>query len=280
MEKLPVALVVITMNEEESIAKCINSVPWVSDIVVVDSGSEDKTVEIAKSLGARVFVEEWRGFGPQKHRAVELAQFEWVLCLDADEALSKELSQELFNLVKYKRFTNDSFAIPRKTFHMGRWILHGGWYPDYQVRFFKKTKSQWSNDSLHEHVEGAPFGFLTNALEHQAFDDLYDQVRTNNKYSSLGARSLSQKKTNFHITQIIIKPFVKFIECYLIKKGYKDGIPGYIIAVGAAYSAFLKYAKLWESYHAPKKQSNNQAGISRNDSHIIQPRDRRLVNRE
>jgi glycosyltransferase involved in cell wall biosynthesis len=278
MEKLPVSLVIITMNEEDTVAKCVASVPWISDVVILDSGSDDKTIEIAKGLGARVFIEEWRGFGPQKRRAVELALHEWVLCLDADEVLSKELSQELFNLVKYKRFTNDCFAIPRKTFHMGRWIMHGGWYPDYQVRFFKKTSCQWSNDALHEQVEGAPSGFLKHALEHQAFDDLYDQVRTNNKYSSLGARSLEQKKTNFHISHIIVKPFVKFVECYFLKKGFKDGVPGYIIAVGAAYSAFLKYAKLWEAYHTPKKQQTSAA--DKNNSQVIQPRNRRLVNRE
>jgi glycosyltransferase involved in cell wall biosynthesis len=279
MERLPVSLVIITMNEQESIAQCIKSVPWVGDVVVLDSGSEDRTVEIAKGLGARVFVEEWRGFGPQKQRAVELSQYEWVICLDADETLSNKLSQELFNLVKTRRFTHDAFSIPRKTFHLGRWILHGGWYPDYQVRFFCKSKCQWSNDSLHEHVEGANSGFLQNPIEHCAFEDLYDQVRTNNKYSTLGARSLIQKKTNFNITHIIIKPCVKFVECFMIKKGFQDGIPGYIIAIGAAYSTFLKYAKLWETKNAPKKIKNEKYG-SPLDPNVIQPRDRRLVSRD
>jgi glycosyltransferase involved in cell wall biosynthesis len=279
MEKLPVSLVIITMNEEENIAKCINSVPWAGDIVVLDSGSEDHTVEIAKGLGARVFVEEWKGFGPQKRRAVEFAQYEWVLCLDADESLSNGSSQELFSLIKAKRFTNDSFAIPRRTFHLGQWIMHGGWYPDYQVRFFRKTKCQWSNDTLHEHVESSSAGFLEYPLEHCAFADLYDQVRTNNKYSSLGARSLIQKKTKFQLMHIVIKPFVKFIECFLIKKGFKDGIAGYIIAVGAAYSTFLKYAKLWENNVAPKKARHERNGRGK-DPNVIQPRDRRLVGRD
>jgi glycosyltransferase involved in cell wall biosynthesis len=279
MEKLPVSLVIITINEEDTIAKCINSVPWASDIVILDSGSDDKTLEIAKGLGARVFTEEWRGYGPQKRRAVELSQHEWVLCLDADEALSKESSQELFGLIKAKRFTHDSFAIPRKTFHLGKWIMHGGWYPDYQVRFFRKTKCQWSNDSLHEHVEGSGVGFLQNPLEHYAFDDLYDQVRTNNKYSTLGARSLFQKKVSFYTSNLIIKPFIKFIECFIIKKGYKDGIPGYIIAIGAAYSSFLKYAKLWESYSVPNKNKAGRQDVINNEPHIIKPRERKIANR-
>jgi hypothetical protein len=181
-----------------------------------------------------------------------------VLCLDADEALSKESSQEIFSLVRSKRFTYDSFAIPRKTFHLGQWIMHGGWYPDYQIRFFCKTKCQWSSDSLHEQVVGGKTGFLQKPLEHFAFEDLFDQVRTNNKYSSLGARSLSHKMTRFSMFQLLVKPIVKFIECYLIKKGFKDGMPGYIIAVGAAYSVFLKYAKLWEAkrFEVAKKESS------------------------
>jgi glycosyltransferase involved in cell wall biosynthesis len=279
MEKLPVSLVIITMNEEESIAKCISSVLWAGDIVVLDSGSEDRTVQIAKDLGARVFVESWKGFGPQKRRAVELSQYDWVLCLDADEALSKELSLELFNLIKSKRFTSDAFAIPRKTFHLGQWIMFGGWYPDYQVRFFCKTKCQWSMDSLHEHVESTTVGHLQKPLEHYAFDDLYDQVRTNNKYSTLGMRSLQQKKVEFHLSHIIVKPIVKFLECYFIKKGFKDGVPGYIIAVGAAYSTFLKYAKLWEAQTVPKKIKIDNT-IGQSNSHIIQPKDRKGLSRE
>ncbi len=242
----PISLVVITLNAEKHIADCIRSVSFASDIVVLDSGSTDGTVEIAKNLGARVFAEEWRGFGPQKRRATELAKTDWVLNLDADEALSPPLQEELQQILQAGVPGHAAFAFPRVSFHMGRWIWHGGWYPDWQVRLYDRSKANWSTAKIHEKVEATDLGYLKKPILHYVFRDLAHQIETNNRYSTLGADMLNEKGRRFWLVHLLLKPKVKFFETYIWKRGFLDGLPGLIIAVGAAYSVFLKWAKLWE----------------------------------
>jgi glycosyltransferase involved in cell wall biosynthesis len=241
----PVSLIVITRNAEAHIARCLRSVPFAADKVVLDSGSSDRTVEIAKSLGARVFSEEWRGFGPQKARATALAQTDWVLNLDADEALSEGAQKELQQLCN-DSLSIDAYSFPRLSFHMGRWIRHGGWYPDRQVRFYNRQRAQWSAAALHEKVEAAQVLALREPILHWVFQDLTDQVQTNNRYSGLGAQVLLAQGRRFCLFHLLTKPGVKFLETYIWKRGFLDGMPGFVIAVGAAYSVFLKWSKLWE----------------------------------
>lgn len=242
----PLSLIVITRNAEAHIARCLKSVPFATDVVVLDSGSEDRTCEIARLNGARVIQEEWRGFGPQKRRATELARTDVVLNLDADEALSEESQIEIQKLLATP-LAKDAFAFPRLSFHMGRWIRHGGWYPDWQVRLYDRTRANWNDKVLHEKVEAKEVGRLRSPILHWVFKDLADQVRTNDKYSTLGAEQLASKGRSFNLFHLLTKPGVKFVECYLWKLGFLDGLPGFIIAVGAAYSVFLKWSKLWEA---------------------------------
>lgn len=244
----PLSLIVITKNAEEHIARCLKSVPFAADVVVLDSGSTDGTVEIAKQNGARVFVEEWRGFGPQKQRATQLAKTDWILSLDADEALSVESQAELRALLASEP-APAHFAFPRLSFHMGRWIRHGGWHPDWQIRLYDRRRAGWNANQLHEKVEardGSSPTRLDQSMQHWVFKNLQDQIQTNNRYSTLGAEELFQKGRKFSLFNLIVKPKVKFIETYVWKLGFLDGMPGFIIAVGAAYSVFLKWAKLWE----------------------------------
>lgn len=239
------SLVVITLNAEKHIADCIRSVPFAHDIVILDSGSTDNTVAIAKNLGARVFVEEWRGFGPQKRRATELAKTDWVLNLDADEALSPPLQEELEQLLRGE-MEPAAYALPRVSYHLGRWIWHGGWYPDWQIRLYDRTRANWSSAKIHEKVEADSLGYLKKPILHYVFRDLTHQIETNNRYSGLGAEMLAEKGRRFRLLHLLLKPKVKFLETYIWKRGFMDGLPGFIIAVGAAYSVFLKWAKLWE----------------------------------
>ncbi|MGZ3775038.1 MAG: glycosyltransferase family 2 protein [Pseudobdellovibrionaceae bacterium] len=245
MTKLPISLVIITFNEEAHIQRCILSAPFVDDIVVVDSFSTDRTVEIAEKCGARVFSEKWKGFGPQKAFAADQARNPWVLSLDADEALSPELASEIVS-----SFTDldpeAGYLVPRKSYHLGRWICHGGWYPDYQLRLFNKSKSQWNSAAVHEKVEVKKKLKLKRDLLHYVFDDLSDQVVTNDRYSTLGAKQLITAGKKFSYYKLIVKPLSKFIETYIFKRGFLDGLPGFIISIGAAYSLFLKFAKVWE----------------------------------
>lgn len=249
----PITLTVITLNAESDIARCLKSVPFASDVVVVDSGSTDRTVEIAESLGARVFREEWRGFGPQKRRATELAKYDWILSLDADEALSPESQNELQTLfASALPLDVEAFAFPRLSFHLGRWIRHGGWYPDWQIRIYNRRHANWSTASIHEKIEAQRVRKVKAPIQHWVFKNLSDQIQTNNRYSSLGAEELVKSGRGFSLFNLFVKPQVKFLECYIWKRGFLDGIPGLIIAVGAAYSVFLKWSKLWEIQRVPK----------------------------
>lgn len=244
---IPLSLVVITRNAEKHLARCLNSVKFASDIVVLDCGSEDRTREIAVQNGARVFSEEWRGFGPQRRRATELAKHDWVLALDADEALSPESQEELKQILSAPDAPHvQAFRFPRLSFHMGRWIRHGGWYPDWQIRLYDRRVANWDTALVHEKVQAEKIGTLHSPIQHWVFDSLTHQVETNNRYSSLGAEELSKKGRRFWLFNLIVKPKVKFFETYVWKLGFLDGLPGFIISVGAAYSVFLKWAKLWE----------------------------------
>lgn len=253
--KLPISLVIITLNEEAHIERCIRSAPFVDDVVVVDSFSTDRTVEIAEKCGARVFREKWRGFGPQKAFATEQAKHPWVISLDADEALSSELAAEI--LERFSSLDPEAgYLFPRKSYHLGRWIGHGGWYPDYQLRLFNKDRSQWNSAALHEKVEVKRRLKMKQDLLHWVFDSLSDQVVTNDRYSTLGAQQLAAAGKRFSYFKLFTKPFSKFIETYIFKRGFMDGLPGFIISVGAAYSIFLRFAKLWEMERVQKKSDS------------------------
>ncbi len=242
------ALVVITKNAQSTLRQCLESVPFALDKVVVDSGSQDGTIEIAKSLGARVFEREWQGYGLQKKMATELSQCDWVLSLDSDEALSPELQSEIQAWLEKDEATSaPAYRFARLSFHMGRWIRHGGWYPDWQVRLFDRRRAAWSEDVIHEKVIADRVGQFSNPILHWVFRDLSHQVETNNRYSSLGALALAKKGRSFSLFHLLTKPWVKFFETYVWKRGFLDGRPGFIIAVGAAYSVFLKWAKLGEN---------------------------------
>lgn len=246
MQKLPISLVVITLNEEKNLKRCLQSVPFASEILVLDSGSNDLTQSIAESMGAKFIYEKWRGFGPQKAFATELAKYEWVINLDADEALSPELCSEICQ--KFQSLDETSgYLIPRLSFHLGRWIRYGGWHPDYQLRLFNKKHSQWSASEIHEKVVAPKKTKLQHNIYHWVFESLSDQVLTNNKYSSLLAKDLIVKNKSVSGLKILTKMIVKFIELYVFKKGFLDGVPGLIIAIGGAYSVSLKWSKLWES---------------------------------
>lgn len=254
--KIPLSLVIITLNEEDHIERCIRSAPFVDDVIVVDSFSTDRTVEIAEKCGARVIQQKWPGYGPQKAFATSQAKNPWILSLDADEALSPDLANEIVQ--SFSNFDPEAgYLVPRKSFHLGQWIHHGGWYPDYQLRLFNKDHSNWNSATLHEKVEVKRHLKLKHDLLHWVFEDLSDQVITNDKYSSLGAQAWFAQGKSFSLFKLLTKPLTKFIETYFFKLGFRDGLPGFIISVGAAYSVFLKFAKLWELERVQKQKSSD-----------------------
>jgi glycosyltransferase involved in cell wall biosynthesis len=252
--KLPMSVVIIALNEEANIARAINSVKdWAGEVLVYDSGSTDRTCEIAGNMGAKVINGAWLGFGPTKNKATGLAAFPWILSLDCDEEVSADLRNEI--TLKFRSLDESAgYQLPRKSFYLNRWISHGGWYPDYQVRLFNKNFSNWNKAEIHEKVEAKNNKKLSADLNHYVFRDIHHQVATNNKYSGLQAKEMFASGKKFSWFRFFTKPAVKFFECYILKLGVLDGWAGFVIAKSASYSVFLKWSKLYELERLPGKK--------------------------
>ena len=243
--EIKISATIITFNEEKNISRCLKSLDFCDEIIVVDSLSTDKTVEIAKSFGAKVILQKFLGHIAQKQLAVDNATYDWILSLDADEEISDELKKSILEVKSNPKY--DAYSMNRISFHLGRWIKYGGWYPDKKVRLFNRKKAYWGGYNPHDKVivEGK-IGHLKGDIKHYVFKDLTHNIDTNNKYSSIMAKDLYEKGIKFSYLKLFLKPIGKFLEVYIYKRGFLDGLPGFIIAVGASYSMFLKFAKLWE----------------------------------
>ena len=249
---IKISVAIITFNESLNIKRCIDSVNFADEIVVVDSLSNDDTCSIAKNLGAKVINQKFLGHIKQKQLAVDNCTHEWILSLDADEELSVELRNEIIELIKFP-LKYEAYIMPRVSFHLGRWIRHGGWYPDAKIRLFNKTKAYWGGYNPHDKViVNGNVGKLKNDLKHYVFKDLKHNIDTNNSYSSIMADDLYNDGKQFSYLKLFLKPIGKFLETYIYKRGFLDGIPGLIIAVGASYSMFLKFSKHWEIENVKK----------------------------
>lgn len=250
---MPVSAVVITKNEEQNIDRCLSSLKFCDEIIVVDSMSTDSTIEIASKHTDKIFQQEWLGYAQQKNYAVNLSSNNWILSIDADEEVSPELKEEILDLLKTVPECS-AYTIPRKTLHSGQWIKHGGWYPNRLIRLFDRSNGSWQGGDVHEYWNSnGLIGDLNKDLVHHSFENIFDQVERNNRYSTLGAVVLKNGKKKFSIMKLIGKPIFKFIETYFIKLGFLDGYLGFIISVSAGYSVFLKWAKLWELNKNEKK---------------------------
>jgi glycosyltransferase involved in cell wall biosynthesis len=253
---IKISAAIITYNEEKNIKRCIESLDFVDEIVVIDSLSNDKTCEIAKTLGAKVVNQKFLGHIDQKQLAVDNCTYDWILSLDADEEVSVELKKFIQKLIN-SNLEYDAYAVNRISFHLGRWIKHGGWYPDRKVRFFNKNKAHWGGYNPHDKViVNGKIGRLEGDLKHYVFNDLRHNIDTNNSYSSIMAEDIDKSGKIFSYLKLFFKPVGKFLETYIYKRGFLDGLPGFIIAIGASYSMFLKFAKLWELQKVKKKNES------------------------
>lgn len=260
MPRPPLSVTIITLNEEIHIARAIESVRgFAQEILVIDSGSSDRTVEIARHLGAKVVTNPWRGYGQQKNFAQSQAAYTWVLNLDADEEVSPELAIEIQQTLERDESQKISgYSIPRLSRYLGRWIRHGGWYPNRLVRLVDRRHAEWTEPTVHEEcvVNGAVLPLRYDLL-HYPFRDIGDQILTNLRFSRLGSDALLRKGQARNLALLILKPIGKFLETYMIKQGFRDGIPGLIISVNAAHSIFLKYAYLFEEKTGKKNESSH-----------------------
>jgi glycosyltransferase involved in cell wall biosynthesis len=247
-----ISIALITLNEEANLARTLESVqPLVRDgqgeIIVVDSGSTDRTLEIARAHGARVFSEPWKGFAAQKNSAMEKAAGDWVLQLDADEALEKELADEIDRELGNSG-NRIGFWIPRKNFFLGRWIKHGGFYPDPKLRLVRRGAGQFVEYGAHPTSKlNGPSSRLKHALIHDAYPTLRGYIDHMNSYSSFGAEvAIAKGHRGFNLLNIVVRPKLTFIYNYIFRLGFLDGREGFLLHLYHASYVSWKYAKAWE----------------------------------
>lgn len=245
--KLPVSVAVVCKDEEDRIESCLASAAAFADeIVVVDSGSADKTLEIARRFTDKIFSREWKGWRDQKKWAADQCRNEWVLTLDADEAVSDELREEIAAEFAAGPRAN-GYTMPRKTFYQGRWIRHSGWYPDRKLRLYKRGVARFGGDDPHEVIEVPdPVGHFNGDLIHHTYRDLRHQALQLVRYAWVNADARAARGKRFHLTDLIFRPGWAFFKSWVLQLGFLDGMPGFIIGVMVGYYTFLKYARLWE----------------------------------
>jgi glycosyltransferase involved in cell wall biosynthesis len=248
-DKAPLSVALIVHNEQDNLPNCLRSVAFARQIVVVDAESEDGTVRIASDFGCDVFIEPWRGFGPQKQFAVEQCRETWILVLDADERIPPETARVIRQIVDSPTAAGETagYSFPRKNFFQGRWIRHAGWWPDRVVRLFKNGHGRLTPVSVHEAVTvDGPVGTLEVPIEHRTESDLGAILRKIDRYSTLGAEEAFASGRRTTVWSAFARSEMTFLQDYILRGGFLDGPQGLTLAVTDAVNKFFKYAKLSE----------------------------------
>ena len=243
LPRLTLSLVVVAHDAGKELADCLASAAFASEAIVVDSGSRDDTVEIARRFGARVIMQTWLGYGPQKNFAVGQAAHDWVLCLDVDERVSVELERAIRSAMREPR--HQAYAMARRNRFLGRWLAHGEGYPDWNVRLFDRRHARWSEDAVHEHVlADSPVGRLDGDLLHASGESLDRYLAKQNRYTTLQAEAMHARGERFSSLRLVLSPLARFVRFYVLRAGFLDGSAGLVhIAIGS-FASFCKYAKL------------------------------------
>lgn len=242
---IPVSIVIVTKNEEANIEAALDSVKDAAEIVVIDSFSSDRTVEICRKYTDKVFQKEWEGYAKQKQSAVDLAASPWIFILDADERFTPELKAEVISAIKEN--SHDGFYVPRKNFFMGRWIRHGGWRPDYTLRLFRENAGRVEDREVHEKViVNGSVAYLKNPLVHYTYNSVSDYLKRMDVYSTLAAKELKKDGVVPNVLDFLMRPLVTFIKMFFLRFGFLDGRYGLVLAMLYSYYTFLKFAKTWE----------------------------------
>jgi glycosyltransferase involved in cell wall biosynthesis len=243
----PLSAVLITRNAATVLEPCLESLAFADEIVIVDSSSNDGTLEMAQRFGARVVRKEWLGFGRQKQFAVEQAGNDWVLCLDADERVSAQLAASIRAALGAP--VSPVYRMRRRNRFLGHWLSHGEGYPDWSPRLFNRMNARWSDDLVHEKVLFAVTpGTLQGDLMHDSSDDLAGYLDRQNRYTTLAARQAFERGVSAGVFHLLLSPVVRFVKFYVLRLGFLDGVPGLVhISIGCMNS-YLKYAKLMEMH--------------------------------
>lgn len=243
-KRRPVSAVVIALNEEHRIVPCLESLSWADEIVVVDSGSVDGTVSLATKYTDRVFTIPWKGFGPQKQAAVDLAAHDVVFNADCDERVTPELADEIQAILSGDEML-PGYTVPRRTFLGGKEIRHCGWYPDRTVRLFDRRKARFSDDIVHERVVvSGRTGDCRHHMLHDSFSGVSDLLAKLQRYGDLGARQMYERGRRWRLSDLMLRPAYAFLKTYILKRGFLDGYEGWLISKTTAFLTFTKYAKL------------------------------------
>jgi len=241
-----VSVNIICKNEENNIEECLKSVSWTDEIIVIDGESTDQTVEIARQFTDKVFVNKWEGFAKQRQFALDKSTKEWVLVLDADERCSPELKEEILSIITSNNVIYNGFKLPRRSFFLSKWIKHGGWYPGYQFRFFKREFTKVADRLVHESYEiQGEIGVMKSDIFHYTVQSISEYMTKVNKYSSLQAK---EKYNIRHVKfrDIFLRPLAAFFVQLIFRGGYKDGIYGLMVTNFDVITKMLTYMKIWE----------------------------------
>ena len=282
-----ISAAVICLDEERNIGACLESLAWCDEIVVVDSGSRDRTVEIARKHATRVLHHDWPGYVAQKNWALEQTSGEWVLCVDADERCTPALRAAIESALRPPanesppsecsddaRFPRSEpqasgdvhqasgeiheagFEVRRHVFYLGRWIDHGGWYPDWKLRLVRRGRARWGGVDPHDKlIADGPVRRLDADLIHFTYGSFSDHIRTLQRFSDVVSEVQAREGRRFSLLRAILHPPAKFFECFVWKRGFLDGWPGFVIAATSAFYVFAKYVKLWERTESPATRS-------------------------
>ncbi len=245
----PVSVIVITKNAAGHVERALRSVSWADERIVVDSGSTDDTVARARPLATHVETREWPGYGAQKNHAAALATHDWVLSLDADEAITPALRDEIARLPRNPGPA--AFRMPRVTWYLGRWIRSTDWYPDRAVRLYDRRRARWDDRPVHEGllVDGATAD-LTGEIEHRPYADVAEHLARMNHYTTLAAAQMNADGRDARAWHLVVHPPAAFVRNYVARGGFRDGVPGLIVSMLGAVYVLLKYVKLWERRRA------------------------------
>jgi glycosyltransferase involved in cell wall biosynthesis len=239
------SVIIITKNEAHNIAACLDSVAWVDEIIVVDSGSTDNTISICQSKNAQVLQTDWHGFGPQKNRALALAHGDWILSIDADERVSDQLRVEIQAAIKQSGHCV-AYKIPRSSYYCGQFMRHSGWWPDHVTRLFQRESAKFTEDAIHEKllVKESNLGTLKHPLIHYSFMNAEDVLGKINSYSSIRANRDHANEKSASIGQALFHGLWAFFKTYIIKFGFLDGKKGLMLAISNAEGSYYRYIKL------------------------------------
>jgi glycosyltransferase involved in cell wall biosynthesis len=242
-----VSAIVVCFNEEQNIGDCLESLSWCDEIVVVDSFSTDRTVEICRQYTDRIIRRPWAGYRDQKAFAHSQATKDWVLLVDSDERVTPKLRDEIRQTLGHETSECAGFAVPRLVFYLGRWWWRGGWYPDYDVRLFKRDRATWGGSDPHEKIlVDGKVRHLQHPLHHFSYRNIEDHIQRIDRFTSISSRELRKEGKHWHLADALFRPAFRFFHSYVLKRGFMEGFAGFYVAVTAAIYVFLKYAKLWE----------------------------------